>query len=291
MMDVGIVALYKKMLPKQLLDQTRKEWIDSLRAVAMVLVVYGHCVRGWTDYFIFTSPVKMPLFFIISGYLFKLREGNTIEFLKNLFRKLVVPWIVLGMIHYTNPIDRLADLISGATLWFMPCLIIGEIIWFFIQKYSKGTIKVVVSGIIVSAIGMILAHFNVFRFAMFNTALVVQSFFIVGYLIRSYEEKITGYWKMILILGLIIYFTSIMLSCWCFPGEYIDVHKNIYFNIPLCAIIIISGCISFFIVFKQKNINYRWLVYIGQNTLIIYIVHGLGINLFNKIIPHTFWGG
>ena len=43
-------------------NRIRKEWIDALRALAIVLVVLGHQLRGVAEYFIFTSPIKMPLF-------------------------------------------------------------------------------------------------------------------------------------------------------------------------------------------------------------------------------------
>ena len=60
--------------------KSRKDWIDALRALAIILVVLGHQLRGVAEYFIFTSPIKMPLFFAISGYLFKARNGHNVDF-------------------------------------------------------------------------------------------------------------------------------------------------------------------------------------------------------------------
>ena len=91
---------------KTAVEKHRKLWLDALRGVAMILVVYGHCVRDWDVYFLFTSPVKMPLFFIISSYLFNPRSGEQGKFFKNLFFKLVVPWMVLGMFPYIHPVER-----------------------------------------------------------------------------------------------------------------------------------------------------------------------------------------
>ena len=113
----------------------RKLWIDSLRGIALLLVIYGHCIPSWKDFFIITSPVKMPLFFAISGYLFNPRNGDVKKFFKNLFFKLFVPWIILGMIWpYTDPFHRFISLLLGYD-WFMPTLILSEIIWFYIRKY------------------------------------------------------------------------------------------------------------------------------------------------------------
>lgn len=46
--------------------KNRKDWIDALHALAMILVIYGHRVPEWSEYFVFTSPIKIPLFFAIT---------------------------------------------------------------------------------------------------------------------------------------------------------------------------------------------------------------------------------
>ena len=72
----------------------RKDWLDSLRAVAIMLVVFGHQVPWAESYFAYTSPVKIPLFFAISGYLFKVRDGKFSTFAVNLFKKLIFPCLL-----------------------------------------------------------------------------------------------------------------------------------------------------------------------------------------------------
>ena len=46
----------------------RKLWIDALRALAMLFVIFGHQVGNYIPYYVFTSPIKIPLFFMITGY-------------------------------------------------------------------------------------------------------------------------------------------------------------------------------------------------------------------------------
>ena len=41
----------------------RKSWIDGLRALAMLFVMYGHLCTGIRPYSVFSAPVKLPLFF------------------------------------------------------------------------------------------------------------------------------------------------------------------------------------------------------------------------------------
>lgn len=262
----------------------RKLWLDSLRGIAMILVVYGHLVRGWTDYFVFTSPVKMPLFFAISGYLFNPRGGNQLEFLKTIFYRLIIPWLVLGMFPFSHPLDRFLGLLSGELLWFMPCLVISEIVWFYVHKFCRYDVLIVISGLLISTCGVILSIFSPIRYAMFDTALVVQAYFVLGFLIRKYEDLLSVKWPYNTLFFMIIYFLLCLLVLAIYPSECLDVHMNRYFNYPICALMIICGCTTLFVLFRKFNFAPQWLVFIGQNTLAIYILHSFAFGLYQIII-------
>lgn len=270
-------------MDKQLLYAQRKQWLDALRAIAIILVVYGHCVEEWDLYFIFTSPVKMPLFFVISAYLFNSRNGNQRHFFKNIVQKLIVPWLILGLFPYNSPINRFLDLVLGKVLWFMPCLIIAEIIWFYILKLSKSKFQIYLNGFVSCAVGFALHFAQGFHYAMIDTALIVQFFFLLGMTIREKEVKLTCKWQIWIPFYIGTYFILGLLDMLLWQGQALDVHKNSYFNIPLCAIMIILGCISLFTLFRMLDIKNYLLVYIGQNTLLIYIFHGFCIHLFDRV--------
>lgn len=259
----------------------RKLWLDALRGLAMLMVVYGHCVRDWGEYFVFTSPLKMPLFFAISGYLFKPRDGKQSVFYKSIFLKLVVPWIVLGMISYPT-VGQFFNLLSGKKFWFMPCLVISEIIWFYIHKYSQKDSQIIILGFIACIIGFVLHKFGLLRYAMINTAFIVQIFFVMGFIIRKYETVIEKRRKTWITVSAILYVLLGVSTLLLFPDQWIDVHLNEYFNIPICAVMIAFGCVSMFILFKINNLSPRWLIYIGQNTLIIYMLHGIAFSFFTR---------
>lgn len=262
----------------------RKLWLDALRGIAILLVVYGHVDRDWLDFFVFTSPIKMPLFFVISAYLFKPRGGCQVVFFKSILRKLVIPWIVLGMFPYTNPVGRFWDLLSGKALWFMPCLIIAELIWFYIHKFSKNDISVVFGGLTISFCGLLINHIHPIRYAMFDTSLIVQAFFVMGFLIHKYEKVLTKRWKNITPIYLFAYLFLGGIVLLYFPGECIDVHLNLYFNYPICSLMIIIGCLLMFTLFRSINLKPSWLVFVGQNTLVIYILHRYGFAIFQILM-------
>lgn len=264
----------------------RRLWLDALRGVAMILVVYGHCVGGkggWDEYFVFTSPVKMPLFFAISGYLFNPRSGNQMKFFKNLFLKLIVPWIVLGMFPYTHPVERFFSLLAGTKFWFMPCLIIAEVLWFYIHKVSKSTVQTVILGLLACAAGFSMHYFHILHYAMTNTAFIVQAFFILGLLIRKNEDLLCHHWRIWVPVSALSFIVMGGVNLVLWPAQSLDVHQNLYFNIPFCAIEIVVGCATLFTLFLQLEISPKWLVYIGQNTLLIYMLHGIGLGISRRL--------
>ena len=265
------------------LKKERKLWIDALRGVAMILVVYGHCVKGWTEYYVFDGGIKMPLFFIISAYLFNPRSGNQLFFFKNLFWKLLFPWMVLGLFPYTHLLDRFLSLVEGKIFWFMPCLIISEILWFYIHKFCKTSTQIIVAGLLITSIGFLMNHYQVLHYARIDNAFVVQAFFVLGYVIREYEETLSHYWLMTVPCSLVTYIVLGVGILYFWPEEIIDVGLNQYPNVAYVSVMIVIGCMGLFVLFRKANIHPSWLVYIGQNTLFIYIMHYQGRNVFNLI--------
>ena len=136
----------------------RKEWVDLIRALAMFFVIFGHII-GWVPaYFVYTSPIKIPLFFVITGYVFNYERKSTVDFLKNLFFKLIIPWLVLSIPftflklstgNLSDVLKEIKYILTGVTIWYMPCCIVAEIIWFFINKYGKSKFQIIFSALVI----------------------------------------------------------------------------------------------------------------------------------------------
>lgn len=264
----------------------RKPWIDALRALAIIMVVLGHQVRGEYIYFLFTSPVKMPLFFAISGYVFNMREGNSCLFCEKWFYRIIIPWFGLALIVYLPNLlsfdvlfRYLYNLISGKMLWFMPCFAISEIIFFYIQKYAKKELPIILCTLGCTVLGFLANANNMLNFAMINRALIVQSFFLIGYLFKQHQDEFKKIeWKYILSL-FVLYLSSCWVGKMLFLNARIDVHTNHYYNIPFCFYLIFLGVFVLFIAASKSNFSSRLMSIIGKNTLIIYIWHKYIINI------------
>ena len=263
----------------------RKIWVDGLRGLAMVFVIYGHLAGGWTEYYVFTSAVKIPLFFAITGYVFKLRDGDTQKFLKNIAIKIGIPWIMLTLLplkvaynmvrlNFSGAFSYVWKFITGGVYWYMPCCIAAEIIFFFILKHSRTTLMAAGWAVVITICGFFLVIFNVKCLTIVPVCLISQMFLITGYVIRKKESmKCSRKTESIVILAALIAY--ILLGCITlrlYPGKCMDVHVSRYYNIPICLSMILIGLILVFALFRRYYIRDGILSFIGKNTLVFYMI-------------------
>lgn len=142
------------------MNNTKNLKIVNLRAIAILLVVFGHSIilysSSWNLYstnvdipFLdmlkdIINIIQMPLFFSISGYLFyytyEKNRGNISQLISVKFKRLLVPFICVALLYflpirliiqYPNYVDRslikiiLVDILWGRDvghLWYLPTL-------------------------------------------------------------------------------------------------------------------------------------------------------------------------
>lgn len=97
----------------------RVEWLDSLRGVAMFTVVLGHVASLSKSMQTLIYSFHMPLFFMISGALFKVEKYSSLkECAIDKAKKLLIPYCWLYAVNvpfwYLNK-KVLSD--SDATMW------------------------------------------------------------------------------------------------------------------------------------------------------------------------------
>lgn len=273
----------------------RQDWIDALRGIAMIIVMIWHMSNGLDTQWIFslyTAPIMIPLFFSITGYVFNDCKGDAYLFYKKLLFHIIIPWVGLALgkalliallRHSANYfVEYAVGVITGLNLWYMPCCVFSEIIHFYIRKYSKKTSHVAILSFLVMVLGYILAKNNILNLMCINIALVVQGFYFLGYLAKT-NEAICKHSNRLAVLCALVYFGFSVISLICYKGYCMDVHKNNYYNIPLCTTMIISGCLLCFVIAPRLKKYPKMLTFIGRNTLVFYIFHYDTIKPFEKI--------
>lgn len=267
----------------------RKLWIDALRAMAMIFVVFGHQAQWCETFFLYTTPIKIPLFFAISGYLLNYHEGHQLLFLKNVFLKLVLPFFFLVTIPviffipqggFGILLDAWMKMISGDSFWFITCLIVAEIMHFYIRKIGKTIFWIILLCFTCFLVGLILARNELLDYGKLNTALISQVFLLIGYIFRQYEKQLNklNIWEIIVLLS--FYFVLCYISKYLFDSNKFDCNRNLYYNIPYCLMLIILGCTSLFLLVKKITKFPFFLIYIGKNTFILYLWAGYSLLFF-----------
>lgn len=120
------------------ITQNREIWIDVLKGVGILLVLLGHCNTPFDKYI---YGFHMPLFFLISGYLFKSKKP-IIPYFRKLLKRYIVPYFVLAfcmlvivmvtqkkyalILHYIIGIlysrGSMQWMPMCSPLWFLTCL-------------------------------------------------------------------------------------------------------------------------------------------------------------------------
>lgn len=101
---------------------------DNLRGLAIFLVVIGHVMAPFTDFFFFSSigkvifTIHMPLLFFISGYFSKIKENNGTNAFKSVFIPyilFVTLWILFAMIILGSGFPKFPYVIPARGLWYL----------------------------------------------------------------------------------------------------------------------------------------------------------------------------
>lgn len=261
-------------------EGSRLDWLDVLRGMAILFVMYGHLYNKQYAFFLFTSPIKIPLFFAISGYLLCGKTESTKVFLRRVCQRVLIPGLILtfvfglrfiltqGLAFYINYI---VGVLTGTRVWYIVCCILAQILFFFLQKFLGSGWKLGVAVLLLVAGGLALNIPETRDLFQIRTTLICQFYLLLGFWIKKYESKLLSMklWMRLGVMGL--YIALAIGSMFLFPGKTLDVHVDKYYNIPYCFLLITVGCVALFVCAQSVKKFPRWLCLIGQNTLIFYI--------------------
>lgn len=178
------------MQPREL---SRTEWIDSARGIGILCVMLGHMsIPQLLSQFIFSF--HMPLFFFLSGYLWKGRRDCAWFFGR--IDRLVVPYVIytllfIGMRWYAfgdAPTRFLSELFHGNGLgptWFFSCLFLTEAIGVcFCGRLGGGLVGSVFKIVLCGILGWLWIDSAWPNYGMSRVAFITASFWLAGNLFR-----------------------------------------------------------------------------------------------------------
>lgn len=289
----------------------RLQYVDVAKAVAIFLVVLGHPrpVESYGSLEQFLYAFHMPLFFMLSGIFVKQKPAYGWEtwktFLWKNFLTLIVPYIIWVAIYMPfTYIDLtkalygswivLRDLNTLSSLWFLPVLFLArtyvELLMNLSWKFRwNARTTMIVSAAVFYVVGMVIPHNNTGDgIGMpwgFDIAFVAAAFMLIGALAEPLLKKMStiSNWIKLGIAGGCL----ILLLVGMHYAEYSETHPfmlmaNAEYGSPLLCllngltgslmVVMLAQILSSF--FHTKNwALYAWILYIGQNTMGIYLIH------------------
>lgn len=273
----------------------RVNWIDWSKVFAIYLVALGHLLNengmeGYMHNFIYLF--HMPFFFFISGYLFKIKEDNFRPFLKQSFKSLIIPYILLNLIGnaflsptwYLSrqwPVEQLFYFLTAdchgepGPTWFLVCLFWVRLIAFYIVLLNN------LSKTLLIILGALIAYNSPYHlYWRFDSALMVLPFFIAGFMLRNKLAVISSG-------GVFILFLCITMVSAYFMGDT-NVYLRSFGNYSLlyypCAFSGIFMLISFCSLLNRYNIMI--IRTLSSGTILIMALHGIVFLYVKTFLKH-----
>lgn len=284
--------------------KTRQYWPDWLRGVCMFMVILSHIsLTKLTHYSWFYSPVFLVVFFFVSGYFYK-QYDNLGESLLHVWRKIVVPWFLLGLIviifSYTffksikdgiwleYLYGKFVRLIKGDSLWFLNCLAVTQVYYILLMKvcnkFFKNNLnlcKLIIAVVGLCAIFLLARRDRVWIWSA-DTALYALGWYALGNLCSSYSKKIelNGFISVLLLLTyiLIVVIVNNLITI-----KY-DMANNVFSHPLLQMTISLIGCFVLFQIaltinrnrtsrFVSPLVKFGLFGLLGKHTLVAFCFH------------------
>ena len=213
--------------------KTKDLSIETLRGIAVIMMVAGHVVgaskgtglhveddSGWRYFYDSFEYLRMPLFTVVSGFVYSLRPvepGRLLEFLKGKGRRILFPLISVGTLHFlvqhiipgTNANYEITDiwkiyLFKYEHFWFLQSIFLIFVIISVIDNYQLiSTEKKWLVVFFICVLLRLTMPFLQGNFFSFKGFLNLLPFFVLGCGIERYKDLFNN---RLVVRGLLIIF-------------------------------------------------------------------------------------
>lgn len=282
----------------------RISWIDMAKGYGTLLVIYAHLgadpLRTWMYSF------HLPLFFFLSGYVFR-ADGDFKSFFLKKCKSIVVPYFCLGIpmvlfewlwayMHGTFTMEwgitvgRLfLEQRRVWTLWYIACLFVLNLLFFWIVKICKKEWMLIVISVLLPLMGLYYyGHGGQPLYWNADACFMAVPFFSVGYLYKKHAERVDSFLgnrRGLLLLG------AAILNVWTWiksldeNGMGLEMFESNYGNPVFTYVAAFAGILCVIIISKWFVL--RPIRFIGENSMLYYAWHQtIMIPVVGKVIEY-----
>lgn len=278
--------------------------ISILRVSAMLMVVLYHCLCPYsiwdhTDYYIgfhvyawdvvdgMLAQIHLPIFFIISGYLYgykRIRGGysKTRVFVYKKYERVLLPYLIVGLFLCLLQQRNVVQLLNGIShLWFLlvifECYLLGRTLDKALQMGDKKQLLLISFAVLL----VICLSYRMPSVKIFGLWGLIKYFpyYIIGMLLCRIEFNQFAKYKTFILLGSI----GLILS--------LGVQQVSFKSSLLSSVLGLSIVVLSFSYMRTLQINKipRWLISLDKCSMGIYIVHHIVIQEMNAYNPFHAW--
>lgn len=279
------------------MKKKRIEWLDIAKAVSIILVVLGHSGHPFLD--IYLGWFRMPLFFFLSGILFKpVLFKNFGRWAGNKAYRMMLPYFVYGIVVFAvfniqgmNLLpNHLYNLLYGGSglqgpygvFWFITVLLLTQLLLGIISNFYKWIQILIIAALFISGHSDYIISFDWPWNA--NVVMIAIFYYSLGYygseVIKKYHDSFPA-----AALSAVLAAIVIMLNA----GGHLDFYLNLKMSsynhfildiiIPLLffmPVIYISSILSKFPIKEVFKV-------FGQYSIVIMYLH-LPVNIFFRTV-------
>jgi fucose 4-O-acetylase-like acetyltransferase len=311
--QLGTNKWLSKAFNTRLLEDKRLPWIDYLRGIAIILIVYRHVLIGIQrgqievpEYLVDANMVfysfRMPLFFILSGIFIskslQKKSAGELGWIK--FETLLYPYLIWTFIQITLQI-ALSNITNSDRsfidytyifyqprildqFWYLPALFNATIVFILLKSKARATSWMQI------ALGIVFYFLSPYfkSISMLSDWMEFYVFFALGDVIARpfFKEKVQRFfksgWTLLAIIPFFIaaqWFYLKELGVKALTNTYQHGSRYDYLgeisDQALFLVIALIGCLSMFILaFRLQELNVlRFLRILGFHSLYIYVMH------------------
>lgn len=280
----------------------RAFYIDAVKGVAILCITFLHfensVIPRWLNVWI--GLFMITTFYFTSGWISGItnRETSVKELFKRRIKQLGVPylwfsaliilfdiiWVLFGFIErdtLLRDIYKTLTLCGIGTLWFLPVLVIGEIIFCYIKNSKRKWLHAVLGMLVVFLISHL--YYSVWspikELSTLNKLIDsplqpwvrgIQAWPVIatGYLVAKYIWPVISKWNKWITMLVAVVTISFSISLIVAP-----VFNIYYLNYILSNTLPAVGFILLFYIIGNKNYISRFFTYWGVNSLILMCTH------------------
>ena len=281
----------------------RNKEIDILKGIGISLMVFNHISWGLKVH-TYIQSFHMPLFFIVSGYLYKQKPLKDVAYKRT--KSLLFPYLLFMSLYFiialttSLPVEKITfysalkaififptdntNMPISPALWFLPCMFLSSLVYTALGNISFGKKSIIVLSLaVISTVYSALSDYML-PFCIEPTA-VALFFMLIGEWMRkekTYEPMIS---KPIFVVGLII-----IEAVFAYINKAVDMRSARFHIVPLYFFNGVLGTVAYWGISRWIDSAHMhfWGVLrkvlgtIGRYSIVFLCTHQLFILILKK---------